>query len=100
MAHRIFLDHQIRQENNTLVQSKRFKDVAESVIEKLKKQIEHGDGKRTYKDYIRALEKYHIPHFGRTFVTSIDQEAITKFVEWRKGRMRIQTWLSIISLAT
>ena len=87
MAHRIFLDHQIRQENNTLVQSKRFKDVAESVIEKLEKKIEHGDGKRTYKDYIRALEKYHIPHFARTFVTSIDQEAITKFVEWRKKRM-------------
>jgi integrase len=87
MAHRIFLDHQIRQENNTLVQSKRFKDVAESVIEKLEKQIEHGDGKRTYKDYIRALEKYHIPYFARTFVTSIDQEAITKFVEWRKKKM-------------
>jgi len=87
MAHRIFLDPQIRQENNTLVQSKRFKDVAESVIEKLEKQIEHGDSKRTYKDYIRALEKYHIPHFARTFVTSIDQDAITKFVEWRKGRM-------------
>ena len=87
MAHRIFLDHQIRQENNTLVQSKRFKDVAERVIEKLEKQIEHGDDKRTYKDYIRALEKYHIPHFARTFVTSIDQEAITKFVEWRKKRM-------------
>lgn len=92
MAHRIFLDHQIRQENNTLVQSKRFKDVAESVIKKLKKQIKHGDGKRTYKDYIRALEKYHIPHFGRTFVTSIDQEAITKFVEWRNASDNVPDW--------
>lgn len=87
MAHRIFLDHQIRHENNSLVQSKRFKDVADRVIEKLEEQLEHGGGKRTYKDYIRALENYHIPYFARTFVTSIDQEAITKFVEWRKRKM-------------
>lgn len=87
MAHRIFLDHQIRHENNTLVQSKRFKDVADRVIENLEAEIEHGSGKRTFKDYIRVLEKYHIPYFGRTFVTSIDQEAISKFVEWRKRKM-------------
>ncbi|WP_288389475.1 tyrosine-type recombinase/integrase [uncultured Alteromonas sp.] len=87
MAHRIFLDHQIRHENNTLVQSKRFTDVADRVIEKLEVELEHGGGKRTYKDYIRALENYHIPYFSRTFITSIDQEAISKFVEWRKGRM-------------
>ena len=88
MAHRIFLDHQIRHENNTLVQSKRFKDVADRVIEKLEEQLEHGGGKRTYKDYIRALENYHIPYFSRTFITSIDQEEISKFDEWRKGRMK------------
>ena len=88
MAHRIFLDHQIRHENNTLVQSKRFKDVADRVIEKLEEQLEHGGGKRTYKDYIRALENYHIPYFSRTFITSINQEEISKFDEWRKGRMK------------
>lgn len=87
MAHRIFLDHQIRLENNSLVQRKRFKDVADRVIEKLEEQLEHGGGKRTYNDYIRALENYHIPYFARTFVTSIDQEAITQFVKWRANRM-------------
>jgi len=87
MAHRIFLDHEIRHENNALIQSKRFKDVADRVIEKLEEQLEHGGGKRTFKDYIRALENYHIPYFARTFVTSIDQEAISKFVVWRKKRM-------------
>ena len=73
MAHRIFLDHEIRHENNALIQSKRFKDVADRVIEKLEEQLEHGGGKRTFKDYIRALENYHIPYFARTFVTSIDR---------------------------
>lgn len=87
MAHRIFLDHEIRHENNALIQSKRFKDVADRVIEKLEEQLEHGGGKRTFKDYIRALENYHIPYFARTFVTSIDQDAISKFVVWRKNRM-------------
>ena len=88
MAHRIFLEHEIRHENNTLVQSKRFRDVADRVIEKLEYQLEHGGGKRTQKDYIRALENYHIPYFDRTFITSIDQEAITKFCEWREKQLK------------
>ena len=48
MAHRIFLDHQIRHENNTLVQSKRFKDVADRVIEKLEEQLGRVDLCCTY----------------------------------------------------
>ena len=83
MAHRIYLDHEIRIETNTLVQSKRFRDVAETVIEKLENELAHGGGKPTYKDYIRALTNYHIPYFDRTYVTSINQESIRNFDAWR-----------------
>ncbi len=73
-----------------LCKSTKKKDIDEAarVIEKLEEQLEHGGGKRTFKDYIRALENYHIPYFSRTFITSIDQEEIYKFDEWRKGRMK------------
>lgn len=86
-AHLIFQKHEILQDKNLLVKSKRFRDVAERVIEKLEEQLEHGIGIRTCKDYIRALQNYHIPYFARTYVTSIDQQAISKFVTWREGRM-------------
>tara|TARA_B110001452_G_scaffold229160_1_gene204904 strand:+ start:370 stop:666 length:297 start_codon:yes stop_codon:yes gene_type:complete len=45
MAHRIFMDFEIRAETNTLVQSRRFKDVAEKTIENMQSELLHGGGK-------------------------------------------------------
>ena len=79
MAHRILLDYQIRAETNTLVDSKRFKVVAEKAIEKMETELLYGGGKVSYRDYIGTLRKYHIPFFDRTYITSIDQEMIRDF---------------------
>lgn len=49
----------------------------------MERELEYGGGKLTYKDYICALRKYHIPYFDRTYVTSIDQAKITQFDQWR-----------------
>ncbi|RTR37676.1 hypothetical protein EKG38_16790 [Shewanella canadensis] len=83
MAHRIFMDYEIRAETNTLFDSKRFKDVAEKAIDQMQSELLHGGGKVIYKDYIGALRKYHIPYFDRMFITSIDQEMIREFDKWR-----------------
>jgi integrase len=83
MAHRIFMDFEIRAETNTLVQSRRFKDVAEKTIENMQSELLHGGGKVIYKDYIGILRKYHIPYFDRFYITSIDQEKIRDFDKWR-----------------
>ncbi|MCL1067462.1 site-specific integrase [Shewanella olleyana] len=83
MAHRIFMDYEIRAETNTLIDSKRFKDVAEKAIDQMQSELLHGGGKVIYKDYIGALRKYHIPFFDRMFITSIDQEKIREFDKWR-----------------
>ncbi len=88
MAHRIFLDHEIRIESGTLVQSKRFRDVAELCINKMKLQLDHGDGKSVYKDYIRALNNYHIPYFDRIYITSINQDSIRQFDKWRNDLLK------------
>lgn len=77
MAHRLFLEYEIKIENNTLVQSKAFRFVAEKCIESMERELEYGGGKLTYKDYIYALRKYHITYFDCTYVTSIDQAKIT-----------------------
>lgn len=83
MAHRIYMDYEIRAETNTLIDSKRFKDVAEKAIDQMLSELMHGGGKVIYKDYIGALRKYHIPYFDRMFITSIDQEKIREFDKWR-----------------
>ncbi len=83
MAHRILLDYQIRAETNTLVDSKRFKDVAEKAIQKMESELLYGGGIVRYKDYIGTLRKYHIPFFDRTYITSIDHEMLLNFDKWR-----------------
>ena len=82
-AHIIFMEHKVKAENNLLVDSKRFKDVADRVIKNLQNELDNGGGKVTYRDYIQALNKYHIPYFDRTYITSIDQESINAFNKWR-----------------
>ena len=82
-AHIILMEYQIKADNNLLVDSRRFKDVADKTIEFLKNELEHGGGKVSYKDYIQALNKYHIPYFDRLYITSIDQEKIRQFNKWR-----------------
>lgn len=88
MAHRLFLEHEIGLKTNTLVQSKAFRFVAEKCITKMEHELVHGGGKLTYKDYICALRKYHIPYFDRTYVTSIDQEQIRFFDAWRIAQFK------------
>ncbi|RHW77571.1 tyrosine-type recombinase/integrase [Colwellia sp. RSH04] len=78
-AHIIFMEHKVKAENNLLVDSKRFKDVADRVIKNLQADLDNGFGKVTYRDYIQALNKYHIPFFDRTYITNIDQDKIREF---------------------
>ncbi|MDO6447165.1 site-specific integrase [Colwellia sp. 1_MG-2023] len=82
-AHLILMEYKVKAENNLLVDSKRFKDVADRVIKNLQNELDNGGGKVTYRDYIQALNKYHIPYFDRTYITSIDQESINAFNKWR-----------------
>ena len=82
-ATRIFVEHEIKADNGLLVDSKRFRDVAAKTIEKLQIELDNGTGKVSYKDYIQALNKYHIPFFDRTYITNINQEKIHEFNKWR-----------------
>lgn len=73
----------VKAETGTLTNSKRFKDVAERAIKSMEHDLAHKVGKVSYKDYIGALRKYHIPFFDRTYITSIDQMKIKEFEIWR-----------------
>ena len=77
------MEWKIKAETGTLTTSKRFRDVAAKSILAMEHELAHGGGKVSYKDYIGALKKYHIPFFDRTYITSIDQDKLKEFDIWR-----------------
>lgn len=88
MAHRILIEHEVRAETNTLTTSKRFADVAAKAIATMENDLKRGAGKAIYEDYIGALNKYHIPFFDRTFITSIDVDKLREFDIWREKKLK------------
>ena len=70
-AKKLYLEAQIRKENNYTPITRKFKDVARSVVKRLQKDIDAGQGKATFKDYIIAIERYLIPILGKYKVDSI-----------------------------
>jgi integrase len=87
-AHRIYIEYEIRFEtNNFVVETKRFSFAADKVIQQMKQAITAGMGKVIYDDYIGALRKYHIPFFGNTHVTRIDDDQLTEFDQWRVAQL-------------
>ena len=83
----IYMEYQVKADNNLLVDSKRFKDVAAKTIQQLQNELDNGGGIVSYRDYIQALNKYHIPFFDRMYITSIDQEKVREFNKWRIGKL-------------
>ena len=77
------MEWKIKAETGTLTTSKRFRDVAAKSILAMEHELAHGGGKVSYKDYMGALKKYHIPFFDRTYITSIDQDKLKEFDIWR-----------------
>ncbi len=88
MAYRILIEHEVRAETNTLTTSKRFADVAAKAIATMENDFKRGVGKAVYEDYIGALNKYHIPFFDRTFITSIDVDMLREFDIWREKKLK------------
>lgn len=88
MAHRIYIEHEVRAQTNTLTTSKRFRDVAEKAIATMQIDLKRGAGKVIYEDYIGCLQKYHIPFFDRIFITSINTEKLREFDTWREEKLK------------
>ena len=87
-AKKLYLEAQIRKENNYTPITRKFRDVAISVVKRLQKDIDAGQGKATYKDYIIAIERYLIPILGKYKVDSIDYVALQKLNTERIKKMK------------
>lgn len=78
-----YLDYKFRSKHDLPVVTKRFEDVARLSIADMQRQLDAAAGRKVFKDYIKAIENYFIPFFGKTFITNIDHEKIHEFNAWR-----------------
>jgi len=75
-AHDILVEANTLKKLNVAPITRRFKDIANAVIKKLKEEMASGNGKAIYKDYISAIDKYLIPTLGKYTVNNIDYKAL------------------------
>ena len=67
--------------------SKTFKQVALDEIANMAQAMATKTGKRTYRDYMFAINKYLIPFFGKYEIGSITRELIADFESWRISQL-------------
>jgi site-specific recombinase XerD len=86
-AKKLYLEAQIRKENNFTPITRLFRDVARIVVKNLQKEIASGNNKASNRDYILAIENYLIPILGKYKVDNIDYEALEVLNQKRIERM-------------
>jgi len=60
-----------RQRHGLAPERKRFSDVATVVLIELRKDLAAGTGKKVYRDYCQAIERYLLPYFGNKHIDNI-----------------------------
>lgn len=76
VAKELWITAEIRKRDNLPVVTRKFRDVAKLAIQRMEQRIANGDGKVSYKDYIRIITEYLIPILGNRLITNIDQAAL------------------------
>lgn len=67
---------EIRKHDNLPVITRKFRDVAKLAVQRMEQKIANGDGKVSFKDYIRIITEYLIPILGNRLITNIDSAAL------------------------
>jgi len=73
-------EYRVLKKKNIIFESRRFKDVAGIAITEMQKELESGYGKKSFIDYIQALNRYFIPYFGNTYLNNIDYRALQQSI--------------------
>jgi hypothetical protein len=76
VAKSIKIRAEIRKHDNLPVITRKFRDVAKLAVQRMEQKLANGDGKVSYKDYIRIINEYLIPILGNRLITSIDSTAL------------------------
>jgi integrase len=67
---------------------RRFESVAQATIKELEAEIVAGIKPMTNSDYIRVINKYFIPFFGKRYLENISAEHMREYEVWRNALMK------------
>jgi len=88
-AHDLLVEANVRKKLKSAPITRAFKDIAKQAVLRMKKQLEDGEGKVMYKEYIAIIEKYLIKFFGKYKVDAVTHPLIEEFEKWRIEKMSI-----------
>jgi hypothetical protein len=77
----------MRKEQNFILATKRFKDVAKLTLKAMEEKQEAGDGRVSYEQYKRIINDFLIPFFGKRDVNSINAKALQEYAVYREQQM-------------
>lgn len=77
-----------REEEGLPQATRRFDAIANTAIKQMELDIERGIKPMTNRDYIRAINKYLIPFFGKRMLNNIDVAAVREYEQWRNEKMK------------
>ena len=86
-AEHIYRTVQIKTEAGLTPITKTFKQIAVDELANMAQAMANGVGKRTYRDYTFAINKYLIPFFGTYTIEKITIELVKDFEGWRIAMM-------------
>ena len=87
VARKQYMDYKFCAKHDLLVVTKRFEDVARLAITDMQRQLDGDAGRKVFKDYIKVINSYFIPFFGKTYITNIDYDKIREFNDWRVAKI-------------
>ena len=64
-----------------------FKTAALETITELRAELAAGRGRRIYRDYATAIERYLLPFFGERSLDAIRQQHVVEFERWRDQQL-------------
>jgi integrase len=87
IAFRLYYSAEERVKNNLPQNTRNFKHVADLAVTRMKEELKADTGKVVYNDYIRVIEKYLIPFFGKRLVSSIRVGDLQEYADYRDQRI-------------
>ena len=90
IANRTYYTADYKEKNRLPQTTRKFKNVAKYALTRLEEELEGGGGKVVYKDYIRTINNYLIPFFGKYDIANITIKLLTEYADWRDVHISLQ----------
>ena len=89
-ALKLFYGAEAKAENKLPQSTRKFRNVAKFAADRMQTELDGGSGKVTYKDYIRVINNYLIPFFGKYDIANVNVKLLKEYEAWRDAKMGLE----------